>query len=135
MAAIFLIKQLNTYLPEQMQTHFPFCFFCFSVSPIFPLILKVFAACFQSVSRFRASLWLWIQYYCKVFDAVWKTGLFKIVDSIKSLLNPSTQRLSGLLKFCSKEKPKYELIRPVSLWLRVKFWLSLFLCSKVLNCL
>lgn len=31
LAAIFLIKQLNTYLPEQMQTHFPFCFFCFSV--------------------------------------------------------------------------------------------------------
>ena len=56
LAAIFLIKQLNTYLPEQMQTHFPFCFFCFSVLFFFfSLILKVFAACFQSVSQFIAS--------------------------------------------------------------------------------
>lgn len=29
-AAIFFIKQVNIYLPEQMQTHFLFCFFCFS---------------------------------------------------------------------------------------------------------
>lgn len=48
-AAIFFIKQLDTYLPEQMQTHFPFCFFCFSVVLFFNA--KRLATYFQSVSQ------------------------------------------------------------------------------------
>ena len=101
-----------------MQTHFPFCFFCFSVTSFFSLILKVFAACFQSVSGFIASAMNTLP-----FDAIWNTGVFKIVDSTKSLLKPSMQRLSAV-KFSSKEKSRYKLQRTVSLWLHFKFWLS-----------
>lgn len=49
-AAIFFIKQLDTYLPEQMQTHFPFCFFCFCC-PLF-LMLKDLLPIFNQFHSF-----------------------------------------------------------------------------------
>jgi hypothetical protein len=55
-AAIFFIKQVDIYLPEQMQTHFLFCFFCFSAFFFFFFNAKSFAAYFQLVSGFIASV-------------------------------------------------------------------------------
>lgn len=56
-AAIFFIKQVNIYLLEQMQTHFLFCFFCFSAFFFFKKKkAKRFSAYFQSVSQLIASV-------------------------------------------------------------------------------